>query len=74
MLKKDGGKLPVQFFKENLDAYLNSFMNNMFKSIPVKSADNTKLGKIVNAEEKQEIKWEWNGLFGWSIYLREGII
>lgn len=58
MLKKDGGKLEVQFFKENLDAYLNSFMNNMFKSIPVKSADNTKLGKIVNAEEKQEIKWE----------------
>jgi len=51
-LKKDGGKLPVQFFKEKLDAYLNSSMNNMFKIIPVKSGDNTRLEKIVNAEEK----------------------
>lgn len=58
MLKRDRGKLPVQFFKEKLDAYLNSFMNNMSKSIPVKSGDNIKLRKIVNAEEKQEIKWE----------------
>lgn len=58
MLKKNGGKLPLQFFKEKLDTYLNSFINNMFKRIPVKSGDNTKLGKIVNTEEKQEIKRE----------------
>lgn len=43
-----------------------SFMNDMYKSIPVKSGENTKLGRIVNAEEKQQIKWKWNGLLDWS--------
>lgn len=33
-------------------------MNDTYKSITVKSSDNTKLGEIVNGEEKQEIKWE----------------
>lgn len=67
MSKKAGGKLPVQSFKEKLDAYLNSFMNNMFKSIPVKTGNNAKSGKTVNAEEKQEIKREWSSLLGWSL-------
>lgn len=58
MSKKAGEKLPVQSFKEKLDAYPNSFMKNMFKSVPVKTGNNAKLGKTVNAEEKQEIKWE----------------
>lgn len=66
-LKTDGRKLPVQFFEENLDVYLNRFKNNtFFLSIPVKSGDNTKLEKNVHAEEKWEIKGEWSGLLGWS--------
>lgn len=42
-------------------------MNNMFKSIPMKSGDKTKLGIVVNAEENQEIRWEGSGLLGYHL-------